>query len=156
MFQEILAQEISWRSWRCERQTEDRTAWTKRSWHLASLWYRGQKTISAESSNLIGICVNLVYDILTENLNMNNVCACWGPRLLSDDENKARYDSEGDTFMTMDETWLWFGKFHHRRKHGWVNLPNNSCSYSSWTWWVCCCCSPSPEDRPWMQNITRK
>jgi len=70
---------------------------------------------------MTGIRVNVIYRTLTENLNMNKVCARWVPRLLQQDQKAARvrlsrsflnrYDHEGDQFLhrivTMDETWLY-------------------------------------------------
>jgi len=58
---------------------------------------------------MTGICINVVYITLTENLNMNKVCACWVPRLLQQDQKAAHvrlsrsflncYDREGDQFL---------------------------------------------------------
>lgn len=74
-----------------------------------------------EISDMTGICVNVVYRILTEALKMNKVCARWVPRLLTEDQKAtrvthsrsflSRYDREGCRFLhrivTMDETWLY-------------------------------------------------
>lgn len=74
-----------------------------------------------EISDMTGICVNVVYRILTDNLKMNKVCARWVPRLLTDEQKQARvlnsrsfldrYGREGDEFLnrivTMDETWMY-------------------------------------------------
>ena len=43
-----------------------------------------------EISDLTGICVNVVYRILTDTLKMNKVCARWVPRLLTQDQKTTR------------------------------------------------------------------
>jgi len=74
-----------------------------------------------EISDLTGICVNVVYRILTDTLKMNKVCARWVPQLLTQDQKTtrvqmsrsflSRFHREGDQFLhrivTMDETWLY-------------------------------------------------
>ena len=75
-----------------------------------------------EISDMTGICVNVVYRILTDTLlKMDNVCARWVPRLLTQDQKTTRvqmsrsfldsFDREEDQFLhrivTMDETWLY-------------------------------------------------
>jgi len=62
-----------------------------------------------EISDLTGICVNVVYRILTDTLKMNNVCARWVPRLLTQDQKTTRvqmsrsfldrFDREEDQFL---------------------------------------------------------
>ena len=71
-------------------------------------------------ANIVGISHGTVHNILSSELNMSKVCARWVPRLLTDDEKKARiahstsflrrWEQEGDSFLgrivTTDETWI--------------------------------------------------
>jgi len=95
-----------------------------------------------EISDMTEICVYVVYRTLTENLNMNKVCAHWVPRLLQQDQkaacvrlSRSFLNREGDKFLhrivTMDETWLYLYKPESKqqsmvRKHPWSPPPKKA------------------------------
>jgi len=119
-----------------------------------------------EISDMTGICVNVVYRTLTENLNMNKVCARWVPRLLQQDQKAARgspdlfstattaketsfciellrWTKRGCTYTSLNQSSSpWSGSIqdlHHLRRRERASHQGSSCSCSSWmrTGWSC-------------------
>ena len=82
-----------------------------------------------ELADITGLSKSSVQRILTEELSMSHVCARWVPRLLTDDEKRARVVAarqfirqaeSDDTFLghiiTTDETWVHYYEPESKRE----------------------------------------